>query len=226
MTEAVSMPLVELIEDLTIYPRTQVSSVNVSNLVSALRSGCELPPLVADRASKRVVDGFHRRRAHLRVSGSDGNVLVELRDYQSDAEMFCAAIEYNAAHGLPLQEIEKRKVVLRLQDDGVDDETIAKVLHIPTEKVEKIRIKTATVALANGSIRLEPLKRPAFHFQGKSMSEKQAEVHKSAPGTSYVLIIQQLRDALVHNMLNREDGRLITELNDLSTVLDRYLSEL
>lgn len=225
MARPTMIELSALIEDLTLYPRTAVSSVNTSNLASALRAGCKLPPIVVDRESKRIVDGFHRRRAYLQVFGPDARVPVELIDFADETEMFCTAVKLNTAHGLPLQEIEKRKIVLRLQDNGIEDEAIATTLHIPVDKVEKIRIKVATVVKGNGeSIRVEPLKRSVFHFQGRTMSESQAKAQKSAPGTSYVLLISQLREALREELINREDGRITDELRALAAELEEYLT--
>lgn len=215
--------LASLVEDLDMYPRTQVSSVHVTTLISAIEAGCELPPLIVDRKSKRIVDGFHRRRAYLKVLGSDASVEAELRTYKSDAELFAAAVEANTAHGLPLQEIEKRRVVFRLDDLGVGSDRIASALRTSPDKIDKIRLKVATVTEGGGSIRLEPLKRPLFHKQGSEMTEAQAKAHRSAPGTSYALTIRQLRDAVRFDLLDRTDGRIIEALQALSEDIATYL---
>lgn len=216
--------LADLVEDLDLYPRTQVNNVHVANLVAALEAGQTLPPLVAERGSKRIVDGFHRRRAQIKVLGVDAAVPVELRTYTSDAELFADAVATNANHGLQLQEIEKRRVVLRLQDMGADSAHIASVLQTTPDRVEKIRLKVATVVDDNGgSIRVEPLKRPVFHLQGAAMTEAQAKAHRSAPGTSYLLTIRQLRDALKFNLLDGNDGRIVAELEALTSDLNTYL---
>lgn len=213
----------ELVEDLRLYPRTQVSGTNVTNLVAALEAGVTLPPPIADEASKRIVDGFHRRQAYLRMFGPSYAIPVELRRYASEAEIYRDAVSLNAAHGLPLQSFEKRKVALRLRDEGVDDRAIAVVLHTTPDRIEKICLRVATVTQDNGSVRLEPLKRPLFHFQGLAMTEQQAKVHKSAPGTSYLLIVQQLRDALRHNMVDGQDRVLMETLRELAVELDQYI---
>lgn len=224
MGTTTSVRLADLVEDLDFYPRTQVSSVNVANLISALEAGCELPAIVADRKSKRIVDGFHRRRAYLKVLGNDASVQVELRSYTTDSDMFSDAVSINAQHGLPLQEIEKRRVVLRMQDLGIDDDRIAVALHTTPAKVTKIQVKVATVVDDNGgSIRLEPLKKPTFHFQGNQMTQVQAKAHRSAPGTSYLLTVRQLRDAVKFDLINRADGRMVEALTALSEDLREYL---
>lgn len=230
MTAALAeLPLAELVEDLNLYPRTQVSAVNVANLVGAIEAGYELPPIIVGTVgrakAKRVVDGFHRRRAYLRVLGADGSVAVEVRSYANEAELFADAVATNARHGLPLQEIEKRRIVLRLGDLGVSPDQIAHVLQTTADKVEKIQLKVATIVDDNGgSVRLEPLKRPLFHLQGAAMTEAQAKAQRSAPGTSYLLTIRQLSDAVKFDLINASDGRVLAALRELASDLEGYLA--
>lgn len=221
----VDIRVADLVEDLDLYPRTDVSSVHVSTLAAAIESGAALPPPVADRKSKRLTDGFHRRRAYLKVLGPDAVIQVRLEDYTSEAEMYRAAVAYNVTHGLPLQSFEKQKIALRLRDAGEDDESIAAVLQMTPARIEKICLRVATVTQDNGSIRYEPLKNPLKHFQGQQMTREQAVAQKSAPGTSYLLVIKQVRDAVRHNLINDSDGRVIDELRGLAGDLAMYLSD-
>src|SRR5208283_55156 len=52
--------LSELILDPEIYPRAEVSSMNVSSIKNALRAGITLPPIIIDKKSRRIIDGAHR----------------------------------------------------------------------------------------------------------------------------------------------------------------------
>lgn len=219
----VHMPVSELVEDFDIYPRHEVSSVNVRNLISAYLSGRTIDPIKADKKTKRIIDGFHRRRMWIKVAGADAIIPVDVKDYKSDEEMLAAAVEANAHHGLQLQEVDKRRVVLRLGDLGVDDERIATVLHIPPARVQKLRVRIATVTEPGGTIRKEPLKRPHFHMQGKPMSEGQAQAARSAPGTSYSLVVRQLRDAINWRLLDPDDEKLTSALHSLHGELTAYL---
>lgn len=218
-------PLRELVEDTAIYPRTQISSVNVTNLVQALRAGCELPPIEADRKSKRIVDGYHRRRAYLNVLGPDACVPVRFVDYADDVAMLRAAVEANCRHGLGLQEVEKRRVVLRLTELGADDSSIASVLHVQPERVQKLRLHSASVSVGGGEIQVEALKRPLFHFSGKEMSPSQATAAKSAPGTSYRLLVRQLSDALAHQLIDASDTDLVADLHRLAELIESVLPQ-
>jgi hypothetical protein len=217
---AATVRLADLVEDLTLYPRTQVSGTNVANLRAAYQAGDELPLMIVDRKSKRIIDGVHRYHMYLKELGADGSIKVDLRTYESEAEMFKAAVTANVGHGLPLQEIEKRRIVLRLQDEGSGDDEIARTLRVPVRKVEKIRLRTATVKVGGGGIRREPLKRPLFHMQGKEMTEAQVEAQRHAPGTSYLLLIRQLREGLRYRLLDFDDERLVAALEGLQQDLN------
>jgi hypothetical protein len=221
-----TIPLAELVEDFDIYPRHEVSSINVRNLIAAHAAGHKIQPIIADKKTKRIIDGFHRRRMWLKVLSADAAIEVDLKDYKTDADMLAAAVEANSEHGLQLQEIDKRRIVLRLQELGTDDNHIAKVLHIPVTRLQKLRIRVADVTQQNGSIRKEPLKRPHFHMQDKKMTEEQAKAARSAPGTSYALVIRQVHDAIRFDLLNKDDPRLVTALKALNADLAEYLSGL
>jgi hypothetical protein len=218
--------LADLVEDLSVYPRTTVNANNVRNLVLALEAGAQLPPLIACQDTLRLVDGFHRRRAYLRVlDDPDAVVKVELRSYATEADLLADAVSLNVSHGLNLQEYEKKKVVLRLGELGKNDDEIAMILRVPPPRITQVRLRVATVTGEGGrSVRLEPLKPSVMHLMGSTMTEAQAKAHRSAPGTSYLLTIKQLRQAIQFDLLNSSDGKVVTALQNLCEELTDYLA--
>src|SRR6266700_122704 len=97
MPERISLS--ELVEDLSIYPRGAVDNVRVDDLCYALDAGNVLPPPLVDRATRKIVDGFHRVRAYRKRLGDDGVIDAELEDFASDAEMLLRSAQLNAVHG-------------------------------------------------------------------------------------------------------------------------------
>lgn len=89
-----------LIEDMTLYPRNDVDEVNIAHLVEALQVGAELPKILIEETTLRIVDGFHRRRAYMRAFGDDVEVTCEVKKYKDDAELFLEAVRLNANHGI------------------------------------------------------------------------------------------------------------------------------
>src|SRR5262245_36857156 len=112
------MKLADLIEDPTLYPRNTVDDTHVGELVKALASGALLPPIIVDAASLRVVDGVHRRRAHLRFFGDDAIANVDARDFADDAAFFLEAVALNSIHGRRLDRADQTRIVLKLRELG------------------------------------------------------------------------------------------------------------
>jgi ParB-like chromosome segregation protein Spo0J len=73
-------------------------------LLAEVPDAAELPPLLVQRASSRIVDGMHRYAA-ARLRG-DEEIRVRLIDC-SDEEAFILAVRANTWHGLPLSRADR-----------------------------------------------------------------------------------------------------------------------
>src|SRR5688572_5167258 len=87
----------DLVLDFNLYPRNDVSSVNVTSLIDAIEMGDPIPPPVVDKSSKRVIDGFHRVNAYKRLAHQE--IEVTFREYKNEKDMFADAVRLNRAHG-------------------------------------------------------------------------------------------------------------------------------
>lgn len=228
MAKVTTIPLAELVEDLTIYPRHAVDDANVQSLALALEAGHELPPIVVCSKTKRVADGWHRCRAYRRIHGPGATVPVTFRDYKTEAELVEDAIRLNAAHGRRMDSIDQTRAVLMLERYGLASERIALALHVPEARVEKLRLRVATARVATDQTvpgtRQITLKRCVSHLAGTQLTREQAEAHESAPGTSYLLIAKQLRDAIRTGLADREDERLVAMLAELHAEIDSLIA--
>jgi hypothetical protein len=224
-----AIPLAELVEDMSVYPRHGLDEQHVGQLVLALKSGATLPPLVADAASKRLVDGWHRSRAYRRVLGENAAVAVDLRSYASEAMLIEDAVALNAMHGRRLDRMDQVRAVLLMERAGVERVRIAATLHMPEERIEKLRIRVALAPPGDdGQVPgtgMVVLKRPMAHLAGTQLSREQVEAHESQAGTSHLLQVHQIRDALRYHLVNPEDERLHTALVELRDELHRYLGD-
>lgn len=224
-----SLPLASLVEDYSIYPRHAVDDANVSSLVNALKAGATLPPIVIDRRSRRISDGWHRVRAYKRVLGPEGVVTVEEIDYGDDVEMLKDAIRRNASHGRKLDMIDQVRSVELCRERGVDASIIAEILHIPPERVKKLEVRIARVEKSGAGVipgtLTVALKRSAGHFAGREMTAEQLEAHNGAPGVSYLLIARQLTEGIRAGLLNRADDKLLESLRELAEVLEELFEE-
>jgi len=178
----------ELVLDMGLYPRHKTDGDNVNRLREAILAGVSLPAVIADKATKRVVDGFHRTTAYLKLYGDEATIEVEWREYASEAEMVLDAIVLNAGHGLKLSAYDQTRCVVMAEEFGLTTEQIAGALSITQERVESIRVtKTAT---ASGQI--VPVKRQVKHLAGRKLTKKQQEGHKKAGGMRPLFYVNQI----------------------------------
>lgn len=226
--KTMDLPLSDLVEDMSIYPRHALDHANVARLVRALESGATLPPPVVDHASKRIVDGWHRYRAYRHVLGPAGVIPVEVRAYHSDRELVLAAIALNAGHGRQFDKIDEIRCVRMAEAMGIELHRVAVVLHRSDDDVRKLIVRVATVPPGtDGAIpgtQYIAVKRPVMHLAGKTLTREQADAQPSVPGVSYLLLTRQLTDAVSLELANRDDATLMTALATLRDALVRYFT--
>ena len=138
--------LCELIEDVNLYPRMQVDAVHVLDLAEAIRAGVKLPPIVVDRHSKKIADGFHRARAHRIVFGQDANIDAILKDYSSPSELFFDAVSLNAPHGKGFNVLDRERSLQIAQKLKIDWHSVAKAMGLRAETAEGIITPKASLS--------------------------------------------------------------------------------
>ena len=104
------MPLEKLVLNWDLYPRKNVDATQVRRMVAALHAGEEFPPIIVDKRSLMVVDGFHRHTAYERAKVLE--VSVDLKTYRGEAEMLLEAGQLNSRHGVPLEPMDQVRFYL------------------------------------------------------------------------------------------------------------------
>jgi len=204
-----------LLLDYNIYPRNHLDRQNVRDLRRALRAGNELLPVIADKASKRVVDGFHRITATLEERGENATIGVQWESYKGEKEIFIASIVHNSGHGQKLTPWDTARCITRGEDLKLEPAELAYALRMTIEDLSEIRMrKTAT---HKGE--LTPIKNSVRHLAGKSMTAKQMAGHAHALGTHQLFLVNQIINLLEHDLLDEDNERLIERLGDLYSLL-------
>lgn len=225
-----TIPISELLEDAEVYPRTHVDSQHVSALYNALESGAKLPPIIVDRRSKAIVDGWHRYRAIKRKYGVTATIEVEMRDYASRTAMLSEAVTLNSTHGRKLDVIDQVRCVNMLRKSKVSFKDISVILHIPEPKVKTLEVRIVTVPRGtNGTITGTDkiaIKRPVNWMAGTTFTTEQAKVHESLPGTNFLLVARQLKGAIQQRMVNPDDEKLMAELELLGQAIRSFFKSL
>lgn len=214
------IPLAALVEDFSFYPRFQVDSVHVARLAEALRAGAEFPPIIADRASRRIVDGFHRRRAYLRVLGDSAVVAVVLRDYSTDADMLLDAIRCNAGHGRRLTPAEEVRAALLAREHKVSLALVADALAVRVEALTG-RIERT---VASGHVEHVVLKPAYRHLAGEKLTVEQELANKHAGGHQASFYARMLIELIEADAVNLADDVLVARLHRLYDVLGAWVA--
>jgi hypothetical protein len=211
--------LASLIEDLTLYPRHRVDDFHVAEMIKARAAGCRFPPIVIDRASRRIVDGWHRVRMCRRLELV--SVLAELRRYESEQQMFADAMALNV-HGRSLTTYDKVRCITIADRLGIDREQLATLIGLTPTRIETL-LAGRTAPRPEGG--LQPLKRTAGHLAGEQLSEPQVRGNERSSGMSPLFYVGQVRNLLAGGLIDRANAALLQALRDLQHDLEVFLDE-
>jgi len=213
------MKAAELVLDFDLYPRNSIDSHNVNQLKDALATGATLPPVVIDKKSKRVADGFHRVKAYLGYYGDDAEIPVTEKEYADDAALFLDAMRYNAAHGAKLDSCDRTHCIIISERLKIDPESVAGALQVSVDKLASL--KTDRMATA-GALTI-PLKRTIRFKAGKKLTPKQVEANERLSGMNQQFYANQLITLIEADLLDTEDSLLIERLIVLEGLLRQVL---
>ncbi|MFK8850319.1 ParB N-terminal domain-containing protein [Streptomyces sp. Ac-502] len=129
-----------------------------------------LPPIIAHRATMRVIDGVHR----LRAAERRGDDKIAVRFFDGDeADAFVLAVESNITHGLPLSMADRKNAAERIIRSHPlwSDRMIASVTGIAPGTVAEIRRRVAGAAAAGrGRIGQDGRFRPLNGAEGRRLA--------------------------------------------------------
>ena len=217
----------ELVEDFDLYPRKDVDSQHVASMAESMAAGNELPPIIACRKTKRIVDGFHRRRAWIRHGGDGVRIPVVFHDYRSEGELFLEAMALNSGHGRRLATFDQVRCATMAAKFKLKPAQIASALRLTTERVEVLLdTRTATGALSSepkaapGERLQIPIKRTISHMAGTRLTKGQQEANSKLSGMSPLFYVNQLLLLLDNNLLPENDECLEDGLKRLHELLE------
>lgn len=105
-------------------------------------SGVELPPILVQESTMRVIDGMHRLRAA--VLNGCHSIEVELFD-GNDEDAFIRSVEKNVTHGLPLNLADRKAAAFRILRwrPELSDRSVASMTGLSPKTVGAIRAREA-----------------------------------------------------------------------------------
>ncbi len=141
----------------------------------------ELPPIVVQRATMRVIDGMHRLQAA--IARGDREIEVEYYD-GSAADAFVRAVRENTGHGLPLSRVDREAAVKRIigTHPRLSDRAIADVVGLSPPTVGSIRRRwTGTNGQSKVRVGRDGRVRPLSAVDGRLRA---SELISAKPGAS------------------------------------------
>ncbi len=209
----------EIVIDYTLYPRNSVDEHNVRCIMDAIRTGERLPPVLIDKKSKRVVDGVHRIKAHLRLD-EDAKIEVAEKDFKNDAAIFLEAMRLNADHGAKLDSCDRTHCLVVAERLKINIDAVAGALHMPKEKLGNLRNRRIAKTAKGLAV---PLKRTLQHMAGRRLTKQQIAANERSSGMNQAFYVNQLVDLIEAELLDQEDEKLLEALRHLHGLLDTLL---
>ena len=214
--------LSELVLDFDFYPRRQIDSHHVGEMRAARQAGTEFPPLVIDKKSKRIVDGFHRYRMHLLEDGAEATVECVEKTFKSDAELFLVAVRFNASHGRCLSAFDKAHAAILAKKIGVSDSLLATALQLTVGRLDELKASKTAVGVGKHSPAVA-IKRTIGHMAGKRLSEAQQKTNTKLGGMNQLFYVNQLVMLIESDLIDKDNTDLIEGLRKLHTLLGKVL---
>lgn len=209
------LKLAELIFDWDIYPRPDIDSAHVKSMAEAEEAGAEFPPILVEKKSKRVVDGWHRCRKQQRVYGKDGSIMCTLKTYRSEVEVIEDVMDLNATHGKKLSSYDHARCILIADRVGLSDKRLAIALHMPISKISELR-STKIASTEDGPI---AIKVAVGHMAGRKLSRKQAIAVTKLGGNSPTFTANQLIIMIEANLIDKSNETLMEKLKALGKLI-------
>lgn len=213
----------ELIMDWALWPRFEANDLdrtNINQMKDVLESGGTLPPIIVDKKSLRIIDGFHRTSAVLSLFGDDAEIDADIRDYGNETEMFLDAVRINSRQGLKLSQKDRAHVMLTLRRKKQPWPVIAEALGMPIDKMKKFFNERTATAKSGEKI---PLAYGAKNLAGKKLTSKQEHYARTANGMLPIVNARLLLNALRANSYPLTPKE-IEVLSELRLAIDEVLS--
>lgn len=136
MSAGMLIDIDSVVLDDSVFPRADVDEATARRYAESMSAGEELPPVIIENGTDRLLDGWHRHRAHRILDLTEIAILYADVPQGMDARLFAASL--SAKHGLPLADSDARQVARDLFEAGGDTTitAVAKALGRPRKTVE------------------------------------------------------------------------------------------
>lgn len=213
----------ELVFDYRLYPRSQVDSVHVTDLIRLSESGVEFAPIVICEQSNRVVDGFHRSHCYERRWGANVEIECLAKRYADDQALFREAVRYADNVLKKFTAFDRAHCLVVAEQLGIDPEQIAKDLRMTMDEVGELKADRVGEIRVGNRKESVPLKRTIRHMAGRTLTKEQTTANERISGMNQSFYVNQLITLIETDLIDKEDEKLFERLKKLYTLLDDLL---
>lgn len=215
----IKLKVCELVKDFNLYPRGKVDTVHVRDLKRLVEDGVELPPLVIDDPSLRIVDGWHRSTVYEQLYGPEYEIECLAKHYGSEAELFEDAMRYAEQCVAHLDTFDRTRCIVIGERLGLSVEQIAGALRMTVDAVGELKNeRVGTMRVDSQRVPL-PLKRTIKHMAGRTLNQEQVEANEKLSGMQQVFYANQLIMLIETGMLKMDDDNLMGRLQHLGKLI-------
>lgn len=228
--EEVTVQLEQIEIDQSIYPRAYVSDNHIEAMEDAVRAGATLPPILIDRRSMRLVDGYHRYQRAKRAG--DESIRAILQDFEDEQAVFEAAISANAQHGYNYAPYDRQRIIGIGLQLGLTIDRLATALNMTVVKASSLQRGFSESDKRHSGVILPSAKaekkRRYVPFDGsghRAKAEPTGVAVQSLPGLpntageSQMFYINQLVVVIENKLLDFRQDRLTYMLHKLAKLI-------
>lgn len=207
-----------LVLDFNLYPRHHLDEQCIADYVDALKAGEKFPPVIVDKKSNRVVDGFKRTTAALRFGGDDADIEVEVRSYPDQAALLLESISLNANHGMRFSHYDARRCIVLCRQLKIEPVRMAAALRMTPDRLERF-----AEGIHTGRSGEEiPGKQASMHLVDEFVTKRQADGIRKAGGNNQLFMVNQVINLIESNLLDQSNERLLERLAHLGELLNQF----
>jgi hypothetical protein len=210
----------QMVADEAIYPRAGVDPWQVGRLAQALRAGADLPEIILEESTLRIVDGWHRRAAAIRINGPTATFPCFLRAYESEAALFSESMLLNSRHGQSLSNFDRTRSILLARKLGIPDAATAASLQITVESAVELVLQRSGLG---PDAEIVPLKYAAARLAGSRLSAEQLVANDQSGGRRLRYYIGQVLNVVSGDLIDWSEPGLAEAMESLRMALDGIL---
>jgi hypothetical protein len=174
-----------------------------------------MPPILIDKKTSTVIDGWHRYTAYERLYGPEYEIAVIAKTYRNRETMLADAVAANIGRGHDLTPWDYLRCVELAEQVGMPLETLAKLIQWRPERLVAYRDSKMGKTLDDRKL---ALKRSIRHRMNKPLNEAQEAANEHLSGMSPMFHINQLVTLIETDLLPDDDPNLRSRLLHLAEI--------